>query len=781
MRTAPALATITAAAVMSVTLVAAPARADDTTVTTFAELSTTAALSLDAPMTAILGADISAPDSSVQLNGGSVLTIDLNGHDLTIASVTLGVASTVTITDTSGGDPGTLTADSSDTAGAAGIGTAGAHLTITGQADVSATGGAGAPGIGATTEGPGGTITIRGDSTVFAVGGAGGAGIGVYGLDDSDVSDTSTITELLVDGNAHVLAFAGVNGAGIGGGATDNSGLMTFAGSSETAAIGSDTGAGIGGGQNGSGGDVRILEDAHVLAQGSTSVAAIGGGLGDESVFGRLTVDGRLTMPAGSYLTIPSWETVKGVGAIDGDGAIINNGSMTLLDENVTVPNVTGHNYLVTYALDGGTLTPPRASQRVFATSFANAELDFPVPTKTGYVVNGWKKSNGSTFTASTVITAPITITAKWLAYQSSVPAPTISGTLAVGNGLSASITGWAPGTQFDAQWYRSGKAISGATENYYTLVAADRGKTMSVAYTGVLDGYVTVTKKSASTKAIGYGTLVAGIPSITGAELLVGKVLTADPGDWLEGSTFSYQWYIDGVPVSKATKSTWTVTSTALGRFVDVRVTGSAPGYSSAYAMASTDQFMQVGYFGSQATIDITGTVQTGKKLTAVLGSWTVKPTTIGYQWFADGAAIPGATKSTYTIPTSRLGSQLSVRITATKAGYASLRYATGPTLPVLGTLKGSTPKIAGTLTTGSTVTANPGTWTAGTTFVYDWYWVKAGVTTFAAEHLDPTYTIPTGNPALVGATLKVKVTGSLVGYQDLSYWSALTKKVAN
>jgi hypothetical protein len=780
MRIAPALATIAATAVLSVTLVAAPAWAD-TTVSTFAELATTAAFSLDTPMTANLGSDISAPDSSLQLNGGSVLTIDLNGHDLTMASVTLGIESTVTITDTSGGDPGTLTLDSSDTAGIAGIGTAGAHLTIGGHADVKATGGVGAPGIGAVTEGPGGTITIRGDATVFAVGGAGGAGIGVYGLDDSDESDTSTITELLVDDNAHVLAFAGVNGAGIGGGATDNSGLMTFAGSSETAAIGSDTGAGIGGGQNGSGGDVRIFESAHVLAQGSTSVAAIGGGLGAESVFGRLTVDGRLTLPADSYVTIPSWETVKGTGVIDGDGSIINNGSMTLLDENVTVPSVTGHNYLVSYALDGGTLTPPRATQRVFATSFANAELDFPVPTKTGYVANGWKKSSGSTFTASTVITAPITITAKWLAYQSSVPAPTISGTLAVGNELSASIAGWAPGTQFDAQWYRSGKAIAGATESVYTLVPADRGKTMSVAYTGVLDGYVTVTKKSASTKAIGYGTLVPGIPSITGAELLVGKVLTAEPGEWLEGSTFTYQWYIDGVAVSKATKSTWTVTSAALGRFVDVRVKGNVPGYSSAYAMASTDQFMQVGYFGSQATIDIEGTVQTGKKLTAVLGSWTVKPTTIGYQWLANGSAIPGATKSTYTIPTSMLGAELSVRITATKAGYASLRYSTGPTLPVLGTLTGTTPKITGTLTPGYTVTANSGTWTAGAALNYDWYWVKAGVTTPAALSSGSTYTIPTGNPALIGATLKVKVTGSLFGYQDLSIWSAVTKKVAN
>jgi hypothetical protein len=57
----------------------------------------------------------------------------------------------------------------------------------------------------------------------------------------------------------------------------------------------------------------------------------------------------------------------------------------------------------------------------------------------------------------------------------------------------------------------------------------------------------------------------------------------------------------------------------------------------------------------------------------------------------------------------------------------------------------------------------------------------VKAGVTTPAALSSGSTYTIPTGNPALIGATLKVKVTGSLFGYQDLSIWSAVTKKVAN
>ncbi|GAB2979068.1 CHAP domain-containing protein [Nocardioides montaniterrae] len=59
---------------------------------------------------------------------------------------------------------------------------------------------------------------------------------------------------------------------------------------------------------------------------------------------------------------------------------------------------------------------------------------------------------------------------------------PTITGSTAVGKVLSASRAGWLPGdVSVGYRWYRNGKAITGATSAKHTVVAADRGTTLTI------------------------------------------------------------------------------------------------------------------------------------------------------------------------------------------------------------------------------------------------------------------------------------------------------------
>jgi hypothetical protein len=48
-------------------------------------------------------------------------------------------------------------------------------------------------------------------------------------------------------------------------------------------------------------------------------------------------------------------------------------------------------------------------------------------------------------------------------------------------------------------RWLRDGKAISKATSKKYTLVAADRGKKITVTVTGKRSGYFTESETSAA------------------------------------------------------------------------------------------------------------------------------------------------------------------------------------------------------------------------------------------------------------------------------------------
>lgn len=64
-----------------------------------------------------------------------------------------------------------------------------------------------------------------------------------------------------------------------------------------------------------------------------------------------------------------------------------------------------------------------------------------------------------------------------------------------------------------------------------------------------------------------------------------------------------------------------------------------------------------------------ITGTATEGQTLTASAGTWTGSPT-YSYQWERAGAAIDGATASTYLLVSADVGSTITVTVTATNAG---------------------------------------------------------------------------------------------------------------
>lgn len=87
----------------------------------------------------------------------------------------------------------------------------------------------------------------------------------------------------------------------------------------------------------------------------------------------------------------------------------------------------------------------------------------------------------------------------------STQPIPTISGTKLVGQLLTATPGTWTPKPDsLSYQWYRSGVAITGATQATCRLTTADKGKTLTVKVTARRAGYNTASKTSVATSAIG-------------------------------------------------------------------------------------------------------------------------------------------------------------------------------------------------------------------------------------------------------------------------------------
>ena len=87
-----------------------------------------------------------------------------------------------------------------------------------------------------------------------------------------------------------------------------------------------------------------------------------------------------------------------------------------------------------------------------------------------------------------------------------------------MGRTLTAVTGTWSPTPDvLRFQWFRSGTAITGATGNTYTLVAADYGKTITLKVTGSKAGYPSTTRTSAATAESPPAPLTAPVPTITG------------------------------------------------------------------------------------------------------------------------------------------------------------------------------------------------------------------------------------------------------------------------
>lgn len=157
---------------------------------------------------------------------------------------------------------------------------------------------------------------------------------------------------------------------------------------------------------------------------------------------------------------------------------------------------------------------------------------------------------------------------------------PSISGDAAVGNRLTAHPGSWPAGTSLSFRWLREGEPIPGAGGTTYALVAADRGRRVSVRVRGELDGVAPANVVSPAV-VVAAGTLTTRRPTIVGKPR-VGEKLVARAGAWTPGTRWTYRWFADDKRIRGATGRKLTLGTSQRGQRVSVRVTGRLAGYTS-------------------------------------------------------------------------------------------------------------------------------------------------------------------------------------------------------
>jgi hypothetical protein len=134
---------------------------------------------------------------------------------------------------------------------------------------------------------------------------------------------------------------------------------------------------------------------------------------------------------------------------------------------------------------------------------------------------------------------------------------------------FTSAATGGTP--PYSYQWYLNGSAVSGATSPTWTFTPTTTG--FYIVYLNVTDS-VPKTAKSNEASVTAAPQLTVSI-SPTSASLLVGQSVTFTSIVSGGYAPYSYQWYLNGNPVSGATSNTWVFTPTASGiHYVHLKVT---------------------------------------------------------------------------------------------------------------------------------------------------------------------------------------------------------------
>ncbi len=157
-------------------------------------------------------------------------------------------------------------------------------------------------------------------------------------------------------------------------------------------------------------------------------------------------------------------------------------------------------------------------------------------------------------------------------------PKVTVTGTLGVGATLTCATGTWtgSPAPTFTYVWLREGIAIAGASTDAYTIQKADEGHGLVCEVTATnIAGHQHAS--SAVTQIPAEAPVNTEVPKVTVTGTLgVGATLTCSTGAWSGAPepTFTYAWLREGIAISGATASSYTVAAADQGHGLVCEVT---------------------------------------------------------------------------------------------------------------------------------------------------------------------------------------------------------------
>lgn len=297
-----------------------------------------------------------------------------------------------------------------------------------------------------------------------------------------------------------------------------------------------------------------------------------------------------------------------------------------------------------------------------------------------------------------------------------------LKGRAVVGQTLSVAAPVVDGGAQVRYQWYRGDSEVVGDGGRDYRTAPEDAGETVTVQVTLTRAGTEALVLTSQAVEVRRATFTATPTPALTGTAK-VGHRLTATPGSWSpSGATLSYQWYRGSTPIARATGRTYVLGAADSGKYVKVRIRAAKPGYTTGERW-SVARKVAAGSITATKPLKVGGTARYGRTVRAS-HAWT-PGVSARYQWYRNGRAISGATRSELRLGHRDVGARISLRVTVSKAGYTARKvFSPAVTVGRAYITTKSSPRITGLKKAGSTLTASAGSYSPRpASYGYQWY----------------------------------------------------------
>lgn len=188
--------------------------------------------------------------------------------------------------------------------------------------------------------------------------------------------------------------------------------------------------------------------------------------------------------------------------------------------------------------------------------------------------------------------------------------------------------------------------------------------------YANLADG--TTTGRTRPTIASQLGQPISPIGQVSfSASPQIGTTVTGLFTGWANDATMTLQWYSGGKVLSGENSASHVVTASDSGKSLHLLATVSQPGKNTKEFIYSAGT-VSISTFSPSVTPEIIGASIPGSTL-SVPDLGLPAGTQLTYEWLRDGWTINGATGASYGPLASDVGSQIGLKLTATKSGYVT------------------------------------------------------------------------------------------------------------